>query len=90
MTNTGTAAPRSAAARTRVIKSQLAQLDLDPRIVSLRVLGGQLHTVFADSADDRELIADVLDALEWGPAADRSYDGFVALFVPTSRMAPRA
>lgn len=88
MTST-TAAPRSAAARTRAIKAQLRKAGLPEVMVRvMHGVGGSNHTVFTAgmSADDAELVADILDAIAWvaGPV-DRQYlagSGFVSATVP--------
>jgi hypothetical protein len=79
---TQTTAPATSAARTRAIKHQLAQLDLAPTIRSYRIGPGTAHTVFTADAEELDLIADVLDALEWGAPVSRGHNGFVTLTIP--------
>jgi 3-oxoacyl-(acyl-carrier-protein) synthase len=81
MTKTTGPAPATSAARTRAIKHQLRQLGLEPTIRSYRIGPGTAHTVFAADAQELELIADVLDALEWGDPVSRNHNGFVTLTI---------
>jgi hypothetical protein len=89
MTNAAAPAPRSAAARTRKIKTALAAAGLvDLRIVSMQIRDGYAVDVHGAFGDDADRAVEVLDGMGWGDqSAQIMGGGWVSWFVPATAWA---
>jgi len=89
MTNAAAPAPRSAAARTRAVKTALAAAGLaDLQIVSVRIRDGYAVDVHGAFGDDADRAVEVLDGMDWGDRpAQIMGGGWVSWYVPATAWA---